>query len=393
MTQTVEPAGFDPYDESTVNDPHGTYARLRDRCPVARGERWGGFWALTSYAEVAAASTAPHTFSSSSGVVIPINPLAGRRAPMHFDPPEHTAYRRLLNPAFHADRVAALAPTVRDIADRLLAPLLNQGEGDLVTHYASPFASHTLAAFLGMPEEFGARLEQHSVAFGHAQDIGDGPAIEEENVILYRYAHEVVTAGQDRSSPTGLVAALLTGRVAGRELTEEEVVGVIRQIFIAGHIAVAAGLGSAIGHLAAHPVAQDQLRGNPDLIPAAVEELLRLHTPNQGFARTAAREVRIGGQTVAAGEQVALVYTAANRDPTVFPDPNSFDPHRKPNRHLAFGHGVHKCAGRELARLELQVGLAALLAATTSFRTGGRPSPLRWPIYGPATLPIRLERA
>ena len=373
---------FDPFADGHVADPHASFARLRDTCPVARGERWGGFWALTRYADVVAASTAPHTFSSESGVVIPINPLAGRRLPMHYDPPEHTAYRRMLNPAFHPERVGALGPAVREIADRLLTPLVERGTADLVGEYASPLASHVLAAFLGMPDGFGERLERHSVAFERAQLAADTEAVEAENAVLYAYAREVAaTAGG------GVVAAL----AGGTGLGDDEIVGAIRQIFIAGHIAVSAALGSALRHLAGDAALQDRLRTAPALVPGAVEELLRLHTPNQGFARTATRDVEIGGQTVRAGEQVALVYTAANRDPAVFPDPDDFDLDRRTNRHLAFGHGVHKCVGIDLARLELRTGVAAVLDATVSFAPAGEPELLRWPISGPATLPTILE--
>jgi cytochrome P450 len=391
----VPPAGprrgdFDPFDASTTRDPHATYARLREACPVARGDRWDGFWALTTYADVVAASTAPHLFSSESGVVIPINPLAGRRLPMHFDPPEHTAYRRMLNPAFHAGRAAALAPATARIAGRLLDPLV-PGRADLIRRYASPLASHTLAAFLGMGEEFGTRLEEHSVMFERAQDEGDAEAVEAANAVLYEYAREVLAAQRRRDDPASVAGALAAGRVEGRPLTDDEIVGSLRQIFIAGHIAVAAALGSAVRHLAEDAGLQDLLRGEPGLVPAAVEEMLRLHTPNQGFARTATEDVRIRDTVIRAGEQVALVYTSANRDPGVFADPDRFDLGRGTVRHLAFGHGVHKCVGMELARLELRTGITALLAATGAFRLAGDPEPLRWPVHGPATLPVELD--
>ncbi|GAA0904607.1 hypothetical protein GCM10009557_80170 [Virgisporangium ochraceum] len=125
-------------------------------------------------------------------------------------------------------------------------------------------------------------------------------------------------------------------------------------------------------------------------MPDAVEELLRLHTPNQGFARTATRDTRVGGQAVRAGQQVVLFYTSANRDPAVFADPDRFSLDRGRNRHLAFGHGVHKCVGIALARLELRIGVERLLAATSEFGPAGEPQMLPWPVHGPATLPIRL---
>jgi cytochrome P450 len=147
-------------------------------------------------------------------------------------------------------------------------------------------------------------------------------------------------------------------------------------------------LASAVDHLARDAALQRRLRTEPGLIPAAVEELLRLYAPNQGFARTATRDLEIRGRKIRSGEMAALVLPSANRDPEVFDDPEEFVLDRSPNPHLAFGHGPHKCAGVAVARAELRIALEELLARTSSFERAGEPQMLGWPVYGPATLPL-----
>ena len=152
-----------------------------------------------------------------------------------------------------------------------------------------------------------------------------------------------------------------------------------------------AAIGSAIRHLAEDPSLQEQLRRQPDLIPSACDEPLRLYTPNQGFARPATRTTKMRGQQIEAGEQVALVLTSANRDPDIFPEPDRFVLGRTPNPHIAFGQGSHKCAGKHVAELEMGLTLDELLAATDHFSLAGEVPPVYWPLYGPEVLPLRCE--
>jgi cytochrome P450 len=148
-------------------------------------------------------------------------------------------------------------------------------------------------------------------------------------------------------------------------------------------------MGSCARHLAEQPTLQDELRQKPERIAAAVDELLRLYTPNQGFCRTATREVTLHGRQIAPRAPIVLAYPSANRDPTRFDDPDSFQLDR-PQKHVAFGHGIHKCPGEQLARLELRVFLEELLGRTTEIALVGQATPARWPEYGPRTLPLRL---
>lgn len=398
LTATEHPetaADFDPLDPETVRDPHATYARLREGCPVARGERWGGFWALTRYDDVVAASTDARTFSSAEGIVVPRNVASGRRAPMHYDPPEHTRYRRAVNPAFHDERVGELEPEIRRLAGDVLRPVIARGGGDLIADFASPLSTLALCLLLNIPEDDAALINESSVRFERAQIDQDHETVETENAWMYDYARRMVSGR--RAAPMDpdqdMVSGLLAVGDGGIPIEDEQVAGTARQLFIAGHVAVYCALGSAIAHLARDPDLQQKLRREPARIDDAVEELLRLYSPNQGFARTATRDVEIRDRPIRAGEQVAFVYTSANRDGRTFPGPDEFVLGRRPNRHLAFGHGVHKCPGAPLARAEMRIAVEELLARTADFRIDGEVAPEPWPMYGPATLPVRCEEA
>jgi cytochrome P450 len=381
----TERADFDPLAEEFVADPNATWARLRAECPVARGARWD-FWALTRYDDIVAASSRPADFTSSLGIVVPKNPVSGRRAPLHFDPPEHPRYRRPLNRVFAEERVPSLEPGMRELAAELLEPFVAAGGGEFVAEFSSPYAGLVFTDILHLPRDYARELNASGERFERAQAHFDTETAERENQRLYAECRKLVAAR--RESPLDpaedIVSALLEVRIEGEPLEDEFVAGSLRQLLIAAHVAPTALLASAVDHLARDPELQAQLRAEPALIPRALEELMRLYAPNQGFARTATRDLEVRGRTIRAGEMAALVLPSANRDPGVFADPEAFvlDPH------LAFGHGPHKCAGIAIARAELRVALEELLARTSSFERAGEPAMLGWPVHGPETLPL-----
>ena len=380
---------FDPLDEEFVRDPHAVWARLRAECPVARGARWD-FWALTRYDDVVAASSRPGDFTSSLGIVVPKNPVSGRRAPLHFDPPEHPRYRRPLNRVLDEDRLPELEPGIRELAAELIGPFVAAGGGEFVSEVSSPFAGLVFTDILQLPRELARELNASGERFEHAQAHFDVETAERENQHLYAECRKIVAGrkGEPLDPAADIVSALLAVRVDGEPLDDELVAGSLRQLLIAAHVAPTALLASAVDHLAREPHLQEQLRSEPALVPRAVEELLRLYAPNQGFARTATHDVEVRGRTIREGEMAALVLPSANRDPDVFEEPDAFRLGRKPNSHLAFGHGPHKCAGAAVARSELRIALEELLTRTVSFERAGEPQMLGWPVYGPETLPL-----
>lgn len=383
---------FDPLDPEFAENPYPTWKLLRKIAPVARGARWN-FWALTKYEDIKLVSRKPRDFTSSLGITVPSNPVSGRRAPLHYDPPEHPLYRRPLNAVFSDEHVAELEPTIRDLARRLVADLVENGGGDVVAGLSSPLTAGVFGLFIGVDEAEALELNHHSERFEWAQGHRLQDVAEEENLYMYDRCREIVA--QRRLSPLDperdMLSALLALEVDGRQLDDEFVAGSLRQLLIAAHVAPTAAIASAIRHLAVDAELQATLRAQPALVSSAVEEFLRLYTPNQGFARTATCPVTIRGQAVAPGEQVALVLTSANRDEEIFENPDDFVLGRDPNPHIAFGHGAHKCAGQAVARIEMLVSIQELLAATDGFELGEHLTPLMWPLYGPETLELRCS--
>jgi cytochrome P450 len=383
---------FDPLDEEFARDPHAVWARLRAECPVARGARWD-FWALTRYDDIVAASSRPGDFTSSLGIVVPKNPVSGRRAPLHFDPPEHPRYRRPLNRVLDEDRLPELEPAMRELAAELIDPFVAAGGGEFVSEVSSPYAGLVFTDILQLPRVLARELNASGERFEHAQAHRDVETAERENLHLYAECRKIVAERKAAPLANDIVSSLLDVRIDGEPLDDEFVAGSLRQLLIAAHVAPTAILASAVDHLARDPALQEQLRSEPALIPDAVEELLRLHAPNQGFARTATHDLEVRGRTIREGEIAALVLPSANRDPEVFSEPEEFRLGRTPNPHLAFGHGPHKCAGAAVARSELRIALEELLARTSSFERAGEPEMLGWPVYGPETLPLSCVQA
>jgi cytochrome P450 len=385
---------FDPLGAGFARDPHATWLRLRETCPVARGARWD-FWALTRYDDVVAASSRPSTFTSSLGIVVPPNPVSGRRAPLHYDPPEHARYRRPLNAVLRDERIAAAEPELRALAVELIDAFVAAGGGEFVLAVSSPFAGLVSTRFLNVPRELGERLNAMGEIFERAQAHFNGGTAEQLNQLLYAECRRFVA--ERRLAPLDpredVVSALLEVSEHGEPLDDEFIAGTLRQLLIAAHVAPTAVIASAVAHLARDPELQQQLRSHPDRIPTAVEEFLRYYAPNQGFARTATADVELRGRRIRAGEMVALVLPAANRDPAVFDRPEEFQADRQVNPHLAFGHGPHKCPGATIGRTELRIALEELLARTASIELTCAPTMLGWPIFGPEQLRLRCTAA
>ncbi|HEX3713857.1 MAG TPA: cytochrome P450 [Trebonia sp.] len=379
---------FDPDDPAGLADPEGLYGRLRAHCPVAHSNRYGGFWAVTRYRDVQRVMRDPVTFSSAQGIVIPRNPASGRRPPLHYDPPEHTAYRKVISPVFRRERLRWLAPAVTALAGDLVSALPEQAE--LYADFCSPYAAQVVCLLLNIPGELTGQFAAHMDRFEDAQRRRDVPVIEAENQYLYGLCREVAArrAAQPLDPADDMLSALLAARVDGEPVTAETAAGSLRQIVVAGHGAPALALASAALHLAEDPALQTALRAGPDLVPPFVEEMLRLHTPNVGFARTTTAPARVGRCDIPAGQPVAVVLPAANQDPEIFGRPAELDLTRG-ERHLAFGDGPHVCPGAVPGRDLLVAGVRALLTRAP-FAVGGEVAFSPWPTAGPVRLPVRL---
>ncbi len=379
---------FDPLAPETFTSFHEEFAELRRTCPVAHSDAYNGFWALTRYDDVVAAVVDPATFTTTVQNVVPKLAFTGRRPPLHLDPPEHTPYRAALNPYFTAEKMKRIEPKLRAVVGGLLQPLVGAGEVDICEAYTYRLPGYVFAEFFNLPPELGLRIRDASREFNVAvQDFVD-EEVKRTSLQLYDIAREIIAMRREEprdpaDDPTaGLLA---TG------LPEDMLLGTIRQFIVVGMIAPSVFIGAMVAHLAEHDDVQDELRADPSLIPAAVDEYLRLLTPYRGFARTPTRDVVVGGRLIRKDEPVAVVFASANRDEDVFPEPDRFVLNR-PNirRHVAFGIGPHRCAGAPLGLLMLRITLEELLGRTSEIEVTGEPKMTRWPEWGTLSVPVRL---
>lgn len=387
-------ADFDPLLPETFDSPQDDYRRLRKECPVAHSDAWGGFWALMKHADVVAAATDSDTFITSKQNVVPKVAFTGRRPPLHLDPPEHTPYRKALNPLLSERRIKQFEPKIREISARLLDAMAAKQGGDICAEFSARMPIEVFAHWMNLPPTQADALAEVGRRYNIAVQSNDMDATKETSLKLYDMARELVR--QRKESPmdpsADAASALLAARVDGEALPDEMIIGTIRQVLVVGIIAPTVVIGSIAVHLSRDRALQMRLRNEPELIPEAIEEFLRLYTPYRGFARTAKTDVCVRGRDIPAGEPIALVYASANRDEDVFENAEEFQlgrPNMKDS--LAFGRGPHMCVGAALARLELVVALQELLTRTRGFHVSGEIVPTRFPEIGGLRVPLTFE--
>jgi cytochrome P450 len=356
---------LNPFSHEFHEDPYPTYRWLRDQAPLYHNPELG-FFALSRYRDVLAASLDWQTYSSAEGTTLErIDPRLFETRPMiiFLDPPRHDLLRKLVSRAFTPRRVAALEPFVRQTVSDLLDRCVREGGGDFVHDVSMPLPMAVIFTLLGVPEADRRQLrEWMDVSLDRDRDT---PVIPERAIVamasMLRYWIEFVE-GLRAAPNDGLVAALLDAEVEGDDgrparLTDGEIVGFCNLLGAAGNETVTKLLANACVLFARHPDAYRRLCANPGTIPDAVEEVLRYTSPSQYQGRVTTRDVEWHGRTVPAGARILLLTGSANRDEREFPDPDRFDPARRPEQHLALGHGVHFCVGASLARLESRVAL------------------------------------
>lgn len=372
---------WNPRDPTVLLDQRRAYDEMRARCPVAHSEALG--WSLFSHGDVTAVTEDPVAFSS-----------ATRRLaiPNGMDPPEHTVYRSPLETYFSPDRLASFEPRSRQIASDLLGPMVERTATEAIADFVDPFAHQALCAFMGWPVEDWNQISDwthgnQDAAFRHDREAGARLARE-----FAAYVTEMLQARRADGSIGDLMGDLVRTRVHDKQLSDEQIVGLLRT-WTAGHGTVAAAIGIVLRHLAAHHELQDRLRAEPDLLDATIWEILRSDGPLVANNRTAAQDVEINSQTIRAGERISLMWIAANRDPAVFSDPDRIALDRDRGGNLLFGAGIHRCLGEPLALLNLRVGVEELLRSVARFELALSGAPVRnvYPGNGLVTLPLRLR--
>ena len=349
-------------DSFYAGDAFPQYARLRDEAPVGWNDT-KGFWAVSRWDDVMAVSTDPETFCSGRGILVMEIGASYDSPPtmMHTDPPEHTVYRKLVQPGFAPGRMRALEADVRRRA-KLLVDEIEAGRAvDFVETVAVPFPLYIISALLGIPDEDWQRFFEWSEAV--IPGATDWP--EEKRMALQADMHETLlaTTVARRADPRDdLISVLAQVEIEGRRLSDAELAMFLVQLLVAGNETTRNLVSGGLVALAERPEAWERLRRDRTLVPTAVEEMLRWTTPVVSFMRTATRHAELGGQAIREGDAVLMLYASANRDERQFgPTADRFDIGRDPNHHVAFGFGAHFCIGATLARIEARVLLEELL--------------------------------
>jgi cytochrome P450 len=373
--------------------------QLRGTCPVAHTDRYGGAWLPVTHADVSAVARDTDHFSSEGAVLankpprdqwVSTAPIGGA-PPITSDPPFHADARRLLLPAFSPQVVAEWEPEIRRLCNELIDNMGSVDTVDAAVQYAQNIPVYVIARMLGLPledsdyfrETVHLVLEEIGAEFGERQG-----GFEKLEAYLGRHVQDHIDNPKD-----DLIGFLLNAKIYDQPLSPQHVVGTIILLMVAGIDTTWSSIGSSIWHLAQHPSDLQRMVNEPELLPTAIEELLRVYAPVT-MARIVSQDAEIGGCPVKRGDSVLLPFPAANRDPEVFPDADKVIIDREENRHVAFGLGIHRCLGSNLARLELRIAVQVFIQRFPQFELAD-PSAVTWSlgqVRGPRKLPVRVTQ-
>jgi cytochrome P450 len=392
MDVTVQDAGweFDHIDAALPPHLNEVFASMRERCPVVYSGKHGGFWAVLSHGAMREAAGDPDRYGSADGIAIPEVVGGMRLPPVECDPPAHGQFRRILQRHFTRQAMARYEPVLRELTRKRIAELAAQPGADLVPGLAGYLPPVAIALILGMPPQDGTRFVSWLTRLFATAVTGDEVANRQVVAEFVGYLDEQL-ARQQASGADTVMTAVAAGSIDGRALTQDERLGMILLTVLAGHETAINGIGTMLYYLATVEGLRERLVADGALVPRMVEECLRLEAPVIGVARTARADTELAGQPIPAGGRVLLVVNAANRDPEVFDRPEDFDCDRDHSSHLAFGYGIHRCAGEHLARLEMRVVAEEVLHLVPGYRLadGYRPQWIAGRMTrGLATLPV-----
>ena len=389
---------FDHTDSAWVADPYPIWAELRQRCPVAHSERYGGTWLPVTNEFVSEVAYDTDHFTSRSVVVSEVKPgpadlpaPIGLAPPITSDPPFHNIARRMLLPAFGPKPIAALEPFTRDLCRQLLDQLDGRRELDAAVDYTRHIPLRVIIGMLGFPQE-DADIFRKFIQLV-LEDVDQAP-VERQATINQGEIDEYMDAqiAEHRANPRDdLTSFLLNAEIDGNKLAPEHIRGTMVLLMIAGIDTTWSAIGAALWHLACHPADRQRLAAEAGLIDTAVEEFLRAYAPVT-MARLVAKDFDFHGEQLKEGDWLLLPFPSANRDAEAFVDPDIVHLDRENNRHSAFGLGIHRCLGSNLARMELRVSLQEWMGRYPDFELSD-PSQVTWSggqVRGPRNLPIRV---
>jgi cytochrome P450 len=387
---------FDHIDPAWVADPYPIWDDLRQRCPVAHTDRYGGTWLPVTHDLVAEVAYDHEHFTSRSVVVSERRPgpddlpaPIGLSPPITSDPPYHSIVRRMLLPAFTPKPIAAIEPFTRELCRELLKATQGRTSFDAATEYAQHIPVRVIVRFLGFPQEDADMFR--SIIRLVLEEV-DLPPDEREERFTEVDAYMDAQIEDHMAHPRDdLTSFLIEAEIDGRKLPVEQIRGTMILLMVAGIDTTWSAIGASLWHLAQHPEDRRRLAAEPELMGTALEEFLRAYAPVT-MARLVAADFDFHGHPFKEGDWLLLPFPAANRDPAAFEDPGVVQLDRTQNRHAAFGLGRHRCLGSNLARMELRIALEEWLACYPDFELSD-PAAVTWSagqVRGPRALPVTI---
>ncbi|MGA1035127.1 MAG: cytochrome P450, partial [Ilumatobacteraceae bacterium] len=384
---------FEIFDPGFIKDPYSVWSDLREQgCPFARTERRDVTFMPTTYEGVRAITTDTDTWSSFSITVTPVPQVYDAngdriRSIIASDEPDHTRERRLMLPFFSPRAVEKYREHTQELCRRLIREFIEEGSADIAEQYARQIPPRIIAAILGIEPEM---ADEFTTWVQGALELGlqDEEIREHYAAIIRNFFVEQIELRQTNPGDD-LISFLLAAELDGEPVPMPVIRGNVQLMLIAGIDTTWSSIGSALLHLATHPEDRRRLVEEPELIPTAIEEFLRAYSPVT-MARVAKHDTMLGDREVKAGERVILTFPAANRDPAMFENPEEVIIDREHNRHIAFGSGIHRCAGSNLARMEMQVAIEEFLKMIPEFEIADADA-VTWAggqLRGPRNIPV-----
>ncbi len=393
---------FDLFDEGYIEDPSAVWEDLRQRCPIARTTRLGGAWMATKYEDLREMVRKVPELSSRSVTVVPPSPelreeliaeikeYGTENPPITSDPPEHMPYKRLILPFFTPDAVEAHRAYTEELCHELIDRFANTGACDAARDYSQQIPPRVIARMLGVDmgraDEF-TEWTQGVLEFGQTQ-----PELRRHYRGVIREFFAELVAKRRANPGDDMISSLIGSEVEGEPLSDYTVIGICNLLLVAGIDTTWSSIGASLWHLAGHGEDRRRLAAEPDLFPIAIEEFLRFYGPVM-MGRKVAEPVTMGDVTMNPGDKLILNFPAANRDPEVFERADEVVLDRERNRHIAFGIGIHRCAGSNPARMEMDVALRVFMERVPEFRLSDA-SAVTWSggqVRGPRTIPVTFS--
>ncbi len=387
---------YDIFDPGYVRDPLPIWQELRQECPIAHTDRWGGSWLPTRYEDLQAFVRMVPELSSKEPLVVPPQELDPdsehydvAAPPITSDPPTQIPIRRMILPFFTPKAVAVHRPDTEALCHKLIDDFIDKGSCDGAVQYAQQIPPRVIANMMGIDSSRSADFVEWVRGVLEIGLTDPVTRLKYRGIILTFFTELV--AERRRNPGDDLISQLLACELEGEPVTDATVIGMCNLLLIAGIDTTWSSIGSALWHLSTNADDRKRLANEPDLFPRAVEELLRFYSPVT-MARVCQKDIEVGDVTFKEGDRVLMNFPAANHDPEVFERADEVVLDRERNRHIAFGVGIHRCAGSNLARMEMDVALRVWFERIPEFELSD-PDAVTWAggqVRGPRNLPIRF---